>query len=38
MKNYKTISELYTSNGFPPPENPLLGLVTFEDLKRLHLC
>ena len=33
MKNYKTISELYTSNGFPPPENPLLGLVTFEELQ-----
>ena len=33
MKNYKTISELYISNGFPPPENPLLGLVTFEELK-----
>ena len=33
MKNYKTISELYISNGFPPPENPLLGLVTFEELQ-----
>lgn len=33
MKHYKTITELYTTNGFPPPENPLLGLVTFEDIK-----
>lgn len=33
MKHYKTITELYTANGFPPPENPLLGLVTFEDIK-----
>lgn len=33
MKHYKTITELYTANGFPPPENPMLGLVTFEDIK-----
>ena len=33
MKHFKTITELYTTNGFPPPENPLLGLVTFEDIK-----
>lgn len=33
MKHYKTITELYTGNGFPPPENPMLGLVTFEDIK-----
>jgi AraC-like DNA-binding protein len=33
MKNYKTITELYTVNGFPPPENPLLGLVTFDDIR-----
>lgn len=33
MKHYKTITELYTTNGFPPPENPLLGLVTFEELR-----
>jgi AraC family transcriptional activator of pobA len=30
MKHYKTISELHKSNGFPPPENPLLGILTFE--------
>lgn len=33
MKHYKSITELYTTNGFPPPENPLLGLVTFDDIK-----
>ncbi|MCD1117611.1 helix-turn-helix domain-containing protein [Chryseobacterium turcicum] len=33
MKHFKTITELYTFNGFPPPENPLLGLVTFEDIR-----
>ncbi|KQT35630.1 AraC family transcriptional regulator [Chryseobacterium sp. Leaf405] len=33
MKHYETITELYVSNGFLPPENPLLGLVTFEDIK-----
>lgn len=33
MNHYKTITELYVTNGFPPPENPLLGLVTFEDIR-----
>lgn len=33
MKHYKTITELYSTNGFSPPENPLLGLVTFEDIR-----
>jgi AraC family transcriptional regulator, transcriptional activator of pobA len=33
MKQYKTISELFKSNGFSPPENPLLGLLTFEEAK-----
>jgi len=33
MKHFNTISELYTANGFPPPENPLLGLVTLEELR-----
>lgn len=33
MKHYKTITELYTANGFPPPENPLLGLVTFDEIR-----
>jgi len=33
MKHFKTISELYAANGFPPPENPLLSLVTCEELK-----
>ncbi|PSL23340.1 helix-turn-helix domain-containing protein [Chitinophaga ginsengisoli] len=33
MKHYKTITELYTANGFPPPENPMLGLVTFDDIR-----
>lgn len=33
MKHYKSITELYTTNGFDPPENPLLGLVTFDDIK-----
>ncbi|MFB9080115.1 helix-turn-helix domain-containing protein [Flavobacterium procerum] len=33
MKHYKTITELYTANGFPAPENALLGLVTFDDIR-----
>lgn len=33
MKHYDTISELFSTNGFPPPENPLLGLLTFEKSK-----
>src|SRR5215467_5340826 len=33
MKHFKTISQLYHANGFPPPENPLLSLVTCEELK-----
>jgi AraC-like DNA-binding protein len=33
MKHFKTITEFYTTNGFPPPENPLLGLVTLDDIK-----
>lgn len=33
MKHFKTISELHTSNGYAPPENPLLSLVTCQDLK-----
>lgn len=31
MKHYKSISELFRANGFSPPENPLLGLLTFEE-------
>ncbi|WP_281225629.1 helix-turn-helix domain-containing protein [Flavobacterium aquiphilum] len=30
MTHYKTISELFKANGFSPPENPLLGVLTFE--------
>ncbi len=26
MKHFKTISELHKAQGYPPPENPLLGL------------
>lgn len=33
MKHFKTITEVYKTNGFPPPENPLLGVLTFEDIK-----
>jgi AraC-like DNA-binding protein len=33
MKQFKTITELYTANGFPPPENPLLGLVTYDEIR-----
>lgn len=33
MKHYKTITQLYTANGFAPPENPLLGLVTFDEIR-----
>ncbi len=36
MKHFKTITELYTTNGFPPPENPLLGVLTFEDIKNCN--
>jgi len=32
MKHYKSISELCRDVGFPPPENPLLGLVLCEKL------
>ena len=32
MKHYKTISELNRATGFPPPENPLLGLVLCESV------
>ncbi|MBO9202404.1 MULTISPECIES: helix-turn-helix domain-containing protein [Niastella] len=27
MRHYKTLSELHTGNGWPPPENPLFSLV-----------
>lgn len=33
MRHYKTIGELFKANGFPPPENPLIGLLTFEELQ-----
>lgn len=33
MKHFKTISELHNTNGYSPPENPLLSLVTCQDLK-----
>ncbi|MFA5328634.1 MAG: helix-turn-helix domain-containing protein [Prolixibacteraceae bacterium] len=33
MKHFKTISELHHTNGYSPPENPLLSLVTCQDLK-----
>jgi AraC-like DNA-binding protein len=33
MKHFKTITEVYKTNGFPPPENPLLGVLTFEDIR-----
>lgn len=36
MKHFKTITELYTTNGFPPPENPLLGVLTFEDIRHCN--
>lgn len=35
MKHYSSISQLSKDVGFPPPENPLLGLVLCE---RLHGC
>ena len=31
MRHYQTVSELFSANGFPPPENPLIGLLTFEE-------
>ena len=33
MKHFKTISELHNTNGYSLPENPLLSLVTCQDLK-----
>src|ERR1700748_3969335 len=33
MKHFKTISDLHNTMVFAPPENPLLSLVTCEDLK-----
>ena len=33
MKHFKTISELHNTMGFSPPENPLLSLVTCQDLQ-----
>lgn len=38
MKHFKSIAQLYHSNGFPPPENPLLSLVTCEELKDCPLA
>lgn len=38
MKHFKTISELYNLNGFPPPENPLLGLITCSQLNACSLA
>lgn len=34
MKHYKTINELFKSNGFLPPENPLVGILTFEQAEK----
>jgi AraC family transcriptional activator of pobA len=33
MKHFKTISELHNVNGYAAPENPLLSLLTCQDLK-----
>jgi AraC-like DNA-binding protein len=33
MKHFKTISDLHATNRIPPPENPLLSLVTCTDLR-----
>jgi AraC-like DNA-binding protein len=33
MKHFKNIKDVYKTNGLPPPENPLLGVLTFEDIK-----
>lgn len=38
MKHFKTISDLYNLNGFPPPENPLLGLITCSQLNACSLA
>ncbi|TKC59119.1 helix-turn-helix domain-containing protein [Pedobacter hiemivivus] len=38
MKHFRTISELYSLNGFPPPENPLLGLITCSQLNACSLA
>ncbi|MCX6218517.1 MAG: helix-turn-helix domain-containing protein [Spirosoma sp.] len=32
MNHYKTISELHQKSGFPPPEHPLLSLMTCREL------
>ena len=33
MKHFKTINELHHTNGYSSPENPLISLVTCQDLK-----
>jgi AraC family transcriptional activator of pobA len=38
MKHFKTISELYTINGFPAAESPLLSLITCEELSTCTLA
>lgn len=38
MKQFKSITELYTANGFSPPENPLLGIVTYDEIKGCHFA
>ncbi|WP_428658188.1 helix-turn-helix domain-containing protein [Runella sp.] len=33
MKHFKSLSDLHQTNGYPPPENPLLSLLTCTELK-----
>jgi AraC family transcriptional activator of pobA len=33
MKHFRSISELHKTNGYAPPEHPLLSLLTCQDLK-----
>jgi len=37
MEHFKTISALHATNGYAPPENPLLSLVTCEDFRNCKI-
>lgn len=37
MKHFKTISELHATNGYASPENPMLSLVTCDDIKNCKI-
>jgi len=37
MKHYKTISQLHQSSGYPAPENPMLSLLTCNELNKCSI-